>query len=66
MPSPIYPEATPPKSKIAKSENGIIVTQVGGATVIRIKPAVGMLGDNPKIITDLMASVDNVLHHWKK
>jgi hypothetical protein len=65
MPEPIY-KTVPAKSKIAKSKDGIIVTQVGGATVIRIKPAVGMLGENPAIVTDLMTAVDNVLHHWKK
>lgn len=65
MIEPIH-KSTPAKSKIAKSKDGIVVTQVGGATIIRIKPAVGVLGDNGAIITDLMASVDNVLHHWKK
>ena len=65
MPKPLH-ELTPAKSKIANSKDGIIVTQVGGATVIRIKPAVGVLGENPAIVTDLMTAVDNVLHHWKK
>lgn len=65
MPEPIH-KITPAKSKIAKSKDGIVVTQVGGATVIRIKPAVGMLGENPAIITDLMTAVDNVLYHWEK
>lgn len=65
MSEPIH-RHTSAKSKIAKSKGGIIVTQVGGATVIRIKPAVGMLGENMAIVTDLMAAVDNVLHHWGK
>lgn len=65
MPKPLH-KLTPAKSKIAKSKDGIIVTHAGDATIIAIKPAVGVLGDNPAITTDLMTAVDNVLHHWKK
>jgi hypothetical protein len=64
--SELIRKITSAKSKIAKLKDGIIVTQVGGATIIRLKPAVGMLGETPAIITDLMDAVDNVLHHWGK
>lgn len=65
MPSPLY-KSTAAKSKIAKSKDGIVVCQGGDSTTISIKPAVGLLGDSPAIVLDLMMAVDSVLNHWGK